>query len=639
MNDGRDEAVKHKSYRILPRFMGGMECSIYDVDRHLKLHDFGEAHHLCARQKPIGKRWTLHFTDPEPGHPFNVPPEDTDGSIWRKQILDLVERGHYFDFWGVFAMEYVEETKAYRLLAAQVDQEEHRWIIEHAGPYFLGYGLGEFDGLYQRDALPFADPHPADRRQAHRHWREYQQKLKGYLHDYIVATCALTFPHHYGEMGARMLAQEMGQGLLNHQVTGAFLRGASRQYDLDFGVVVSGFDRWGCREYTKGLGDDLGSPHAGHSPGFQVRSWYLCWLYGAVHVLPEVGHYAEEVVDGVRQLSPIGEAYESFCEWARDPGPLPEMHCPIALVLDYHGGWMPPHQFYSVETYRVWGDLPYEKGDFAVHALFDYFYPGYDRASLYRDERGFMVPTPLGDCIDVFLTNTNGESIQAFPVAFLWGLTDVTAPRVETLLEYVERGNTLVLSCANLNPDVSDRLGVTAGAESRAATHSRWTATGYEFREEKYLYREPLGEGRNILATSEEGICTIAEFARGKGRVLCLGAEYGSTDRLAVPGAGELDPPYELLNVVKHLLGELAGMHAVFLIEGEPIHWVTNGDGGTGTLLSLFNHTDRDWCGRVKGMSPGAEFRDRLTNELLPSHEGHCRTAVPAQGLRILEII
>ena len=101
--------------------MGGMECSVYDIDRHLKHHDFGEAHQLFPLQKPIGNKFSyLNFIDPEPGKPFKVPYEDPNGKLWKEKIMNLVKQGHYFKFWGSFAMEYSPEAK-YDFIACQLD--------------------------------------------------------------------------------------------------------------------------------------------------------------------------------------------------------------------------------------------------------------------------------------------------------------------------------------------------------------------------------------------------------------------------------------------------------------------------------------------------------------------------------------
>lgn len=631
--------MRYQEYHLLPHCMGGMECSLYDIHRHLKHHDFGEVHHLYAIQ-PYGIYWDVsaHLPNPEPGDPCPVPPPDKDGVIWRESLKGLAERGHYFKFWGSFACR--EKPGGFEFYRCEFTAEEHEWMLRNCGEHFLGYDMGEIDGVYQRDALPFLKQPARSRREAFRRWRDYQARLKAVLYDYVVMMCALTFPHYYAEMGARMLGQEMGQGLPNCQVTGSFLRGATRQYGLDFEVCVSGWDRWGFRNYMMTEGEHgQGGPWRGHGVDFQRRVWYLCWLCGAALVFAEAGHYASEVINGVRQLSPVGQAYEQFVRWARTAPRLPEMWRPLALVLDHGSGWAPPHHLYSSQPFQVWcGGWPYEKGDFAVHSTYELFYPGYEVASLYRDERGFIVPTPHGDAVDALLANAPTGVLERYPVAWLCGPTEISADQAQNLAAYVERGGILVLSSANLNRALGRALGVRAHPKTAAAEYSIWLASGQEVREERYLYSEPLGEGRRPVAATEQGVCSVAEFRRGRGRVICIGAEYGLTDTLELPGAPESRPPFELLNVVKRLLRDLVRERMWLEVEGPPVHWVLNGDGTPGSLVALFNHTDDVWQGQMS-LRGGKEivWKDLLTAEHLRG-VGDARVEVGPRDFRILQV-
>ncbi|MEI2725211.1 MAG: hypothetical protein V9H26_17325 [Verrucomicrobiota bacterium] len=53
------------------------------------------------------------------------------------------------------------------------------------------------------------------------------------------------------------------------------------------------------------------------------------------------------------------------------------MHTPVALFLDYYSGWTFPRHLYTDKVYRVWGNMPYERGDYLTDAVLDLLYPGY----------------------------------------------------------------------------------------------------------------------------------------------------------------------------------------------------------------------------------------------------------------------
>ncbi|MCU0248387.1 MAG: rRNA adenine N-6-methyltransferase family protein, partial [Bryobacter sp.] len=89
------------------------------------------------------------------------------------------------------------------------------------------------------------------------------------------------------------------------------------------------------------------------------------------------------------QLSPIGRIQQAAQRWVKEHGQPGVLHTPVALLLDFNCGWSFPRHLYSDNLYRVWGNLPYEKGDYLTDALLDLIYPGYADASYFHDESGF----------------------------------------------------------------------------------------------------------------------------------------------------------------------------------------------------------------------------------------------------------
>ena len=91
---------------------------------------------------------------------------------------------------------------------------------------------------------------------------------------------------------------------------------------------------------------------------------------------------------------------------ARDLGTVGgTMLTTVALVVDFLAGFSPPRHMYTGHVYRVWGNLPFEDGDYWTHGVVDVLYPGYERASYFHDEAGFLTATPHGDVLDALLTD------------------------------------------------------------------------------------------------------------------------------------------------------------------------------------------------------------------------------------------
>ena len=77
----------------------------------------------------------------------------------------------------------------------------------------------------------------------------------------------------------------------------------------------------------------------------------------------------------------------------------------VAVLLDFFQGFTPPRHLYTEALYRTWGGLPWDQGDFFTHAVLDHLYPGYEKASYYHNESGFLTGTPHMDAADVLLSD------------------------------------------------------------------------------------------------------------------------------------------------------------------------------------------------------------------------------------------
>ena len=102
------------------------------------------------------------------------------------------------------------------------------------------------------------------------------------------------------------------------------------------------------------------------------------------------------------------------------------MYTPVALMLDFYNGWNMPRHLYRGDKYKIWGKLPYEKGDYLTDGLFRMIWPGYEDCSYLRNERGFLTPTPFGDIFDVITNRCHPSILQQYNCLMLLGDVEMT---------------------------------------------------------------------------------------------------------------------------------------------------------------------------------------------------------------------
>jgi hypothetical protein len=93
-------------------------------------------------------------------------------------------------------------------------------------------------------------------------------------------------------------------------------------------------------------------------------------------------------------------------------------------MLPFDHGWYPQPNIYAGKHANcVWGNIPYNSGDFQIDKFFQLVYPGYKLANqcATRDERGMVTNTPLGDSFDVILSNAGQDCLRKYQVVILLG--------------------------------------------------------------------------------------------------------------------------------------------------------------------------------------------------------------------------
>lgn len=310
------------------------------------------------------------------------------------------------------------------------------------GERWLGMDIGEQDGRYiggyASQALPISNDRMAQYLNFHRHFAQMANDLG----NKVSVLNSLNFAHYLLKEGnTTLIGSETAQALPNSQVVYAFNRGAGKQYGVPWFGNASIFNRFGWKTY--GPPGKENGPTKGTSLNLLKRLLYSHILYNSVFAGFESSWF-----DG-DQLSPVGRIQQAAQQWVRAHGPAGVMHTPVALLLDFASGWTVPRHLYTSDTYRVWGNMPYDDGDYFTHGVLDLLYPGYVDASYFHDERGFMSPTPYGDCADVLLSDAAPWTLQQYPLVIAAGRLRPSAELRDKLGRYVHAGGHLVLTEGN----------------------------------------------------------------------------------------------------------------------------------------------------------------------------------------------
>lgn len=304
---------------------------------------------------------------------------------------------------------------------------------------------------------------PKDRRECYDTLRNY---FLSRSHDLLGRVISVTGHSHYeayaGEWGARCIGLEVGENIAFTQSKLAFARGASRRWDKPWSVQVSPWFHGSCTTsgplraeggVTRGL-------DAGHSLSFYERMWLHGWFAGASMVTPEnnIAIFFEKAEAPWTLTSHGRKAAEVFQFVQSHDRGIPFM--PVAVVLDHLAG-------YNGYMDKPWGILPPTPGDREVRDLFDaQLFPGADHIHARPDpanpEQSYLRPTPVGECVDVLLSDAPADLLRRYPIVLLAGDIEFTPETIQTLDAVLRSGSRVMISARH-----RDALG------SRFATLSR----------------------------------------------------------------------------------------------------------------------------------------------------------------------
>ncbi|MEN6451374.1 MAG: hypothetical protein ABFC96_12855 [Thermoguttaceae bacterium] len=361
------------------------------------------------------------------------------------EVVDEIKRRdlYLFDLWGyVPGSGPVGDWTQIRPPASVLAMFESK-----LGQRWLGMDNGEQDGRYIGGYAGQMTPASAGRFEQYLNFQRHFEGLGDDLGQKQAALVSLNFGHYFLKEGTHtLLGAETAQALPNGQVQYAFIRGAGKQYGVPWFGNASVYNRWGWKSYgSQGRGPDGEfGPEKGTSLSLMKRLLYSHILYNSVAVGFESGWLAGD------KLTPIGTIQQAAQRWVREHGQPGAMHTPVALLLDFYAGWTYPRHLYTDDVYRVWGNLPYGPGDYLTDGVLDMLYPGYQNASYYHDETGFLAPTPYGDIADCLLSDAPSWLLARYPVVVVAGAVSGGQELRDKLQAYLDHGGQLAITEGNL---------------------------------------------------------------------------------------------------------------------------------------------------------------------------------------------
>lgn len=378
-------------------------------------------------------------------------------------VAEIKRRNLYlFDFWGHVPGSGLEGMWSHCVpppgLVAYLEKE--------LGDHFLGIDNGEQDGRYMGGYAPQQCPSFLDRVRQYLNFQRHFERMGNDLGNHLSALVSLCFGHYFHKEGNHiLLGAETAQALPNSQLYYAFIRGAGKQYGIHWFGNASVFNRWGWKTYeSEGSEDGLRyGPEHGTSLNLLKRLLYTHYLYNCVAIGFEqswlLGDNTEKRIKGLPvpmqadggtgRLSPVGVIQAKAAEFVEKHGQPGVMHTPVALLLDFFAGWAPPRHIYTQNIYQVWGAMPYAAGDYLTHSVLSLFYPGYEDSSYYRDERGFLAPTPYGDLADCLLSDVPLWALRQYGLVIIAGKLQPSLELRDKLRAFVEAGGKVVMTGEN----------------------------------------------------------------------------------------------------------------------------------------------------------------------------------------------
>ncbi|MCC6144341.1 MAG: hypothetical protein IT368_11095 [Candidatus Hydrogenedentes bacterium] len=428
------------------------------------------------------------------------------------------------------------------------------------GDHWLGMDVGEQDGRYIGGYANQMHPISQDRFAQYLNFQHHFQRMCDDLGNKMSTLVSLNFGHYLLKEGVyTTIGAETAQALPNSQVYYAFIRGAGKQYGVPWFGNASVWNRWGWKTY-EGSGDDHG-PEQGTSLSLLKRLLYSHIFYNSAFVGFESSWFEGD------KLSPVGLIQQSAKQWVAEHGDPGTLVAPVALMLGFDSGWTFPRHLYTNATYRVWGNLPYDVEDHFVNGVIDMFYPGYQDASYFHDERGFLSPTPYGDSLDCILSDAEPWLLNQYSVIVCAvRQQDVTRELADKLRQYVAHGGHLVLptgAAAALNAPFESSPGLVSILEGELVARDASVAAITNEIDQPLANPIPLTDATRAVLDSIFAGTRIFDAGEGISLITC---RRGQGDYTLCLANNSLEPkPFR----IQSFRGEIASIEELVLDQSE----------------------------------------------------------------------
>jgi hypothetical protein len=494
-------------------------------------------------------------------------------------IVDELKRRnlYLFDLWG-----YVPGSGPGGYWQQFVVPQKSLELFEKVlGDRWLGMDNGEQDGRYV-GGFAGQMSNPGDvRENQYLNFQNHFQGLTDRLGNKMATLVSLNFGHYFLKEGVyTLIGAETAQGLPNGQVYYSFIRGAGKQYGVPWFGNASVWNRWGWKNYS-GITSDNGGDTKGTSLSLLKRLIYSHIMYDCVAV-----GFESSFLNQKEELSPIGKIQQSAVQWVKEHGDPGHLHTPVAVMTDFFSGWSFPRHLYTGNIYRVWGNLPYEEGDYLTDGLMDLFYPGYRDASYFHDETGFITSTPYGDITDCLLSDAPLWVLQQYPVLIVGDRLRGGYELKDKLESYIETGGHLVITAGSLANIPGGLAGFTTGngsAAVKANSTVRYRSTEI-IESQTYLAREIIAMDDALIIAACKNTPLAYERSVGPGSITVFTTPYGiGSEPVGLSESGidkPLTTPFPLLDHVKTILGDIVQKTEIFRAdEGLSLITCTKGNG------------------------------------------------------------
>jgi hydroxypyruvate isomerase len=474
------------------------------------------------------------------------------------EVVEEIKRRKLFlhDIWGYVPGSGKGDWEQFKL-----DTKTSELFERVLGDHWLGMDNGEQDGryigLYAEQNYPIRE---GDRIQKYLNFQAHFERLTTDLGNKMAVLVSLNFGHYFLKEGVyTFIGAETAQGLPNGQVYYSFIRGAGKQYGVPWFGNASVYNRWGYKNYDSegGSGGDSHGPTKGASLSLLKRLIYSHILYNCMMSGFESGYiyngnskFKKTATD---VLAPIGHIQVEAVKWVDKYGSPGVMLTPIALMVDFFSGWTFPRHLYTDQVYRVWGNMPYEAGDYLTDGVLDMLYPGYQNSSFYHDENGFLTATPYGDVADCLLSDAESWVLDRYAVLIVAGAL-TGGVEIKTKLEnYAANGGHLIITAGSLAKLPGGVAGIrTSETVKLMKPGQKITGSTGAVTETASFAMFSLEFPKTASVTFRAGeMPAVVEMTLGKGRITVFASEFGISKitPLSLPQVIDqpLQKPYSLL--------------------------------------------------------------------------------------------